>query len=224
MRTWRILTIAAALLVLAPGLGAQEQADTLRPRGEMQMRGMRGGMHGPMGEMMRGRMQSGMMQRGMMQRGMMGRGMAGRMGMRAGVAGPGLLLRARDALDLTDDQVQRLESLQTELRETGRAHMEQAREAQQRAREALSAETPDLAAGEAALQEAANHRIQAQMTMARGHLQARDVLTEEQRTRLEDTRELLRDLRPARPGRPGRMRGGAGMGPGGEGPPPPPSP
>lgn len=220
MRTWRMLTIAGALLVLAPGLGAQEQADTLRPRGEMQMRGMRGQMRGPA----QGMMQRGTMQRGMMQRGMMARGMMGRMGMRDGAAGPGLLLRARDALELTDQQVQRLESLQTELHEAGQARMEQARDAQRRAREAFSAETPDLAAAERALQEAADHRIQAQMTMARGHQQARDVLTDEQRTRLEETRALIRDLRPARPGRPGRMRGGAGMGPGGQGPPPPPSP
>lgn len=220
MSTWRILTTAAALLVLVPGLGAQERADTLRPRGEIEMRGMRGGMRGPA----RGMMMRGRMQRGMMGRAMMARGTMGRMGMRAGAAGPGLLLRTRDALDLTDDQVERLETLQAELRETGRAHMEQARDAQQRAREALSAETPDLAAAEAALQEAADHRIQAQLAMARGHLQAREILTDDQRTRLEETRELIRDLRPARPGRPGRMRGGAGMGPRGEGTPPPPSP
>lgn len=205
MRTWRMLTIAGALLILAPGLGAQEQADTLRPRGEMQMRGMRGQMRGPaQGMMQRGTMQRGTMQRGMMQRGMMARGTMGRMGMRDGAAGPGLLLRARDALELTDQQVQRLESLQTELHEAGQARMEQARDAQRRAREAFSAETPDLAAAEAALQEAADHRIQAQMTMARGHLQAQEVLTDEQRTRLEETRERIRDLRPARPGRPRR--------------------
>ena len=216
MTTGRVLTLVAALLIAAPGLVAQEEPETERPHREH--RGMMQGMQ----EMHGMQRMHGQRMHGMHQRGMRGGGM---MPMPAGAPGPMLLLRAREALDLTDQQVERIESLHADLREAHGAHMEQARAAQARAREALRGDTPDLDAAEAALEEAAAHRIQAHMTMARGHLRARDVLTEEQRTRLSQALEMMRSLRPERPAGPRAPHGPMPMGPrSGERPPAPPPP
>jgi Spy/CpxP family protein refolding chaperone len=107
-------------------------------------------------------------------------GMAGAHCMKMmGGAPPAMLLQHRDELGLTSDQVQRLEALLRDAR--GAGHMSGAMAAHRQAAELLQSERPDLAAYEAKLREASEHMVQAHTSMARTVVQARAVLTPEQR-------------------------------------------
>jgi len=172
----RMLAIATGLLLAAPALAAQMP-----------------GMHRPPSDSMPGMMGSGMMQ-------MMGHGM----GMMAtGGPGPTMLLRTRDALELTDDQVSRLEAIRDEHAGAPRQAMTAAMSAHRRAAEALHGDSPDFGAYEDALGEASDHMVRAHVAMARAAVQARAVLTPEQRERLHSGMQMMRE-----------MMGGRGMGPG----------
>lgn len=179
--------------------------------GGMQMQGP--GMTGMMGMMHGGT--GGMMGRPMSQmQGMMGAAMMGH-GMMMGAAGPGMLLRVKGTLDLTDAQVSRLEALQQKLSQEHEQHETAAGEAQRAAAEALSAEQPDLAAFQARLQEAAGHRVQAHVAAARAAVEARAVLTDEQRAKLHSGMAMMRDIMCSMMG--GEAQTPEGSPPGGDG-------
>ena len=167
-----------------PGMHRQG-SDTMPGMGMMDHQMMMGGMMG-----------QGMMGSGMMQ--MMGQGM----GMMAtGGPGPAAILRASDALALSDEQTGRLEAIQTELSGTQQTHMERAAAAHARAQQALQGDSPDFSTYESALKEAAEEMVQAHVAMARAAAQAREVLTEAQREQLGEGMGMMR----------GMMMGGEGM-------------
>jgi Spy/CpxP family protein refolding chaperone len=135
-------------------------------------------------------MARGMMMGGMMGRGMMGSGMMGMMGqgmgmMTTGGPGPAALLRIRDALELTDEQVSTLESMRADLQGQMQGRMTAMMTAHQAAAAALDSETPDWDAYEGNLATAANIMVQTQVMMARAAQDAQEVLTPEQREALE---------------------------------------
>ena len=105
-----------------------------------------------------------------------------RMGMRGGPAR--MLLAMRDQLALTDEQVRRLEALAATQRDALRPN----EPAMLRARADLMEATQkdDLVAARAAMDRMARLRTDAAMAQLQARKAARDVLTPEQRTRLED--------------------------------------
>lgn len=150
-----------------------------------------------------------------MQQGMQHGGMQGGMGMGMGMAmmrahpGPGMILRLRESLELSEEQVERLTAMHEEAHEGMQAHMEQAREARSRAHEIMMGEDPDMDAFGEALQEAATHRVQAQQAMARVHLEAGEVLSDDQRQLLHTITEAMHELHgdgDSQPQRGQRMR------------------
>lgn len=148
---------------------------------------------------------------------MQGSGMHGDMAMMMR-PGPAMLLRLEATLSLTDEQVAELEAMQTETHEAMQAHHEAAEAARARAHEAMMADTPDLQAFQAALEEAAQHEVQGHVVMARAHLQAAEVLSAEQSATLETLmmgmHEMHRDgMDPMQGGGMHEMQGG-GMGQG----------
>lgn len=110
-------------------------------------------------------------------------GMMAHCPMMGGVS-PAMLLGHADALKLTADQVARIEALRDQ--SAGPAHMHGAMAAHRQAAELLQAERPDLAAYEAKLREAADHMVQNHTSMARTAVEARAILTPEQRASLAD--------------------------------------
>jgi Spy/CpxP family protein refolding chaperone len=101
---------------------------------------------------------------------------------------PAMLLHHREALGLTDDQVSRLEALGTQEGQPAMPHMQPAMQAHHAAAELLKADAPDFAAYEAKLREAADHMVLGHVAMARTAVAARQILTAEQRTKLETLR------------------------------------
>ena len=184
-RTMAGLTVVAALA--AAPVAAQERplgqpADSTAHPGMMQpgmmqmmQPGMMQGMHG----------QAGMM--GSM--GMMGDGMIGMIG------GPAMILRLEKSLDLTEVQVERLKALQESAQAGMRQHMMQGMQGMRSGQELLEGESPDVAAYEERLREAANHMVLAHMAMARTAVEARRLLTPEQRERLALARTVMQEMR-----------------------------
>jgi Spy/CpxP family protein refolding chaperone len=111
-----------------------------------------------------------------------------RMGMMAehcpmmGGAHPTMILRHAEHLGLSQDQVRRIEAIRD--RAEVATHMQGAMAAHRQAAELLQAEQPDLAAYEARLRQAADHMVQAHTSMARTAVEARAILTPEQRASL----------------------------------------
>jgi len=99
---------------------------------------------------------------------------------------PQMLLQHREALDLSADQVTRLEALQARARETARPHMQPAMQAHMAAAELLKGDAPDFQGYEARIREAADHMVRAHVAMARIAVDARGVLTTEQRGKLDE--------------------------------------
>jgi len=134
-----------------------------------------------MQDMMMGSMMGhGMMGQGMMQ--MMGQGMGM---MASGGPGPAALLHMRDALDLSEEQVQTLESMRDDLRSQMQGRMAAMMSAHQAISAAVQPEAPDWNAYEESLRAAADIMVQTHLVMARAAKDARDVLTAEQREELE---------------------------------------
>lgn len=123
--------------------------------------------------------------------------------------GPGMLIRAKDALGLTEDQVAQLGALQEEAHAEVQAHMRAAMQSRQEAMQALSG-TPDLDAYKQALQTAHTEMLEAHMAMVRANVEAGAVLTEAQQKMLDTARSVMRAMhRDA-----DEMGAGHGMGPG----------
>jgi Spy/CpxP family protein refolding chaperone len=199
----RIVTPAilpALLLLLAVPAGAQEaEQDSAEVR------------QAPRGMMHRGMMHRGMMHRGMGQMGQPGgAGMGAMMG--AGHVGPRLLIGLKDELELSDEQVARLEGV----RESHHALMTGLREQLVKQHEALreARGADDYDAMDAAIEEAGRLRTQ----MTRSHIdverQTLAVLDDDQRARLDTWQEGVRLFR--RQGMQMRRHMGEGDGPGGQ--------
>ena len=119
---------------------------------------------------------------------MQGQGMQGMQHCMAMMGGPPpqMLLRHREALGLSADQVGRLETLQARARETAMPHMQPAMQTHMAAAELLKGDSPDFQGYEAGLREATDHMVRAHVAMARVAVEARGVLTPEQRGRLDE--------------------------------------
>lgn len=210
MKTTRwMATLALAVLGAAPATAQQRQQGGERPTmgsgmmqmchmmeggdatGRTMMRGQRGMPgHGQMmgtGMMAGGMMGAGMMgDAEMMGGGMMGMGMMGMMG-----TSPAALLGAADRLELTPEQTSRLEELAQRAEQDLQQHMQPVMDAHARAAEALQGEAPDLQAYEQALHEASGRMVQAHVAAARTAVEAREVLTPEQREQVQESAELM---------------------------------
>lgn len=116
----------------------------------------------------------------------MGQGAGHCMAMMAGIGQAMMAFHHTEELDLTADQAQEMESLMTRAHEAAHPHMQMAMEAGAKAGELLDAERPDFAAYEDRLGEAAAHMVQAHTALARATVEARGLLTAEQRTRLSE--------------------------------------
>lgn len=117
---------------------------------------------------------------------MMGGGM---MGMMHGQ--PAMLLQASDALGLTPEQVEGLTALRDRARPEHQQHMQAAMAAHRTAATALEGDAPDLDGYEEALTEASQHMVMAHVAMARSAVEARGLLTAEQRTKLEEVMSTM---------------------------------
>lgn len=177
----RTLTLAAtAALLLAPALGAQApRPDTTRPRVEG-----RRSMMGP--GMMRER-----------------RGATAPRG-----RGPAVgLLAMRHRLQLTDEQVRRLEALSTSYREP---RPDEAALLRARADLLEATRKDDVNAARAAMERMSRLRTDAAVARLQAGKSAREVLTAEQRTQLQALRDEVRTRRGAMRGAKG-ARGARGM-------------
>ena len=168
------LALAVASLAAAPA-SAQEQPQE-HPQEQHQMQGH--DMHGQQGQDMHGQM------------GQMGQEMHGPMGQAhcaamMGAANPVMALHHADDLGLSEEQVSELKDRMASAHEAGMSHMRLAMETRASAREILDAESPDLAEYEARLDNAARHMVQAHVAIARAGVDARSVLTADQRSRLQ---------------------------------------
>lgn len=124
----------------------------------------------------------GMNMGGMMARRGAGMGMdMGPMAMMMAPGGAGQILGMAQALQLTDAQTQQLRTLAEQARTATAPHMQAAMQAHHAAMQALEADAPDVAKYETQLREAANHFVEAQVTLARSVAQALAMLTPEQR-------------------------------------------
>ncbi|HEX7123503.1 MAG TPA: Spy/CpxP family protein refolding chaperone [Gemmatimonadaceae bacterium] len=108
--------------------------------------------------------------------------------------GPSTILRMREALKLTPDQVQRLERIRDSVQQTRGPHQEQAMAALREASNILDEPNPDLSRYEAKLKEAANHFVLAHVSRTRGWIEARQVLTEEQRSNVDFGLRVMQQL------------------------------
>jgi Spy/CpxP family protein refolding chaperone len=124
-----------------------------------------------------------------------------------GRPGVGQLLRRRQALQLTDEQVERFEELEVQLQAGRETAMAELREHQNQLRTAWQAESPDV--------ERIREHMLASSTIWQSHradamaaaLEARSLLTDEQRGRVQGWRDAAR-VRGARGVRPGHGRRG----------------
>jgi hypothetical protein len=121
-----------------------------------------------------------------------------------------MILQHRDALGLSAEQVRRLEAVQAETAKGAAQHMQPVMEAHMAAAELLRSDTPDFKAYEERLSEGADHMVRAHVNMARAAVQARQVLTSDQRSRLE-TLMPTGSMGMMQGGEQGAMAGMAGM-------------
>ena len=167
------LTLSAALLLWSPSLEAQQSHQ--HPSGTQEEAGMTrtGGM-------------------GQDTMGMMG----GDMGMMASSApGPAMLIRMGEVLELSEKQTTELEAIHAELKADRASHMPLAMEAHKRAAELIADGEADLAEYEDILREAMDHMISLHVLEARATLDARAVLTDEQRARLAGAMAMMKHMR-----------------------------
>ncbi len=125
----------------------------------------------------------------------------GMMGMAQGMMGmmtcpsPSLILKQKEALSLTESQVERLDAIQKEATEAREAHMGQVRPLHMQAMKALEGDKPDFSAYETALRKLADHHVNMQVGMARASQRALEVLSPEQRSNVRYGMRLTREMR-----------------------------
>lgn len=111
--------------------------------------------------------------------------------------GPTTMLRMREVLRLTDSQVTRLRTIEDSANLSVRPHMTKHTEGMHAASALLDAATPDLTAYDAGVRAASEHMVLGHSALARIELQAREVLTPEQRTQLASARKTAHDAKDA---------------------------
>jgi hypothetical protein len=169
----------AAPLVAQEHRHEQAQPDSAVPQPAMDMMGRMGQMMTLMAQM---------------------HGMMGGEAMSGGVgddAEAGMPLRLSMSLGLTGDQVGRIDQIEERSRAEHGGHLRLAIEAEGVGIAALQASSPNLQEYEARAREAASHRVEAQLALARGSVQAREVLTGEQREKLRSLMEAMHELTQA---------------------------
>lgn len=159
-----VMAVLVAVALAAPALIAAQQGQPRQGRDTSGM--MMGGGHAAM---------MGMGQQGQMM---------GAMGMMPG-PGPTMILQQREALELTAEQVEKLEALQERVAERRAAHMAAMRPLHERLGELAAEPDPDLDAYETTLRSLADERVAWHMAMARSGQEARETLTAEQRDNLQ---------------------------------------
>jgi len=148
------------------------------------------------------RMARGMMTSGMMGQGMMGQGMMRMMGqgmgmMATGGPGPTMVLRLRDELELTDEQVRSLETIRQEAGRRMEGAMQGMMATHGTAAETLEGDDPDLDAYRRHLESLADMMVEAHVAMARAAVEIREVLTPERRETLGERRlEMMEGMMP----------------------------
>lgn len=161
----RSIVIAAASTALLVAQGAAQQHQHGQQQGQQQGQHQQGEHHGMM------------------------EGMGGMSAMSAMMssmpAGPDKLLRASDELGLDSGQIAALTTLQERVDAEHRGHMQPMMQSRSAAAAALEGDSPDLDAYRTALEGAASHMVAAHVAMARIALEARAILTPEQRSILE---------------------------------------
>ncbi len=130
----------------------------------------------------------------------------GMMGMMA-CPSPSLILRQKEALNLTESQVERLEAIQKEVAEARETDMGQVRPLHMQVMQALEGDEPDFSAYETALKELADHHVNMQVGMARASQRALELLSSEQRSNVRYGMRLMREMRST-----GMMQGTEMMG------------
>ncbi len=187
----RHMTVLVAALAVSAPAAAQEPAQPVPERPRMQM-----------GPRMQERMQERMGQRGRM-RGEMMREMRGHMAemTRTHALQPARLLQRREALGLTEQQVTRLTELAERASAEREAAQEQHRTARRQLAEAMNATAPDQRAIETQFRAAHEAMGRVQWAHMKAALDARAVLTEVQRARVDGwtdaVRQRVRGRRPA---------------------------
>jgi Spy/CpxP family protein refolding chaperone len=128
------------------------------------------------------------------------------MQMQAMMPGPMMILQLREPLKLTADQVKRIEAIRDSMQRLHDPHMHAAMQAMHQAEQMLEAPAADLSGYEAKLKEGANHLVLGHLTMTRGWLAAREVLTPEQRNNMEFGMKVMKMMMAE------RMQSMGGMG------------
>lgn len=164
------LAVMVGLFGSATGLEAQEQAQESPASMQARMDG-----HDTAEMIGRCRRMMGMM-------GMMGGvGMMGENGQRMMSPQPAELLRQREALGLTDEQIERLEALAERTSQNAETHMAEMDRLSAEITGVLAADAPDLDRLETLLRERAEGHVRMQLAQVRWSREARSVLTEQQR-------------------------------------------
>ncbi len=121
--------------------------------------------------------------------------MQGQGGMMAMDDGPSMILKLKESLELSNDQVQRLTTLQKSSHAAMQPHMMGAMHAMKAGEKLLGGTAPDLKAYETALRDAANHMVLARTGMAKADVEARQVLTAQQRDRLTLAGKIINEMK-----------------------------
>ena len=214
---WTLLVASVCVTIIVAGLAlGQEQPPQPNPPAPGGM--MMPGMQGP--GMMRGMAGRGMMQR---QRMMPGMGRPARMPRMARMGGgepqlEGLLRRPeiRKELGITPEQLQKLEDVRFNAQKESIQHRSALQISRLELQRLMSAENPDRAAIDKKIQETSQEEAALMRSSINARLNARGVLTAEQRTKLKEI--MQNRMRPegqqaapaGRPGRPGRKAAPAG--------------
>ena len=120
-----------------------------------------------------------------------------------------MILKQKEALDLTESQVEGLEAIQKEASEAREAHMGQVRPLHMQMMQALEGDEPDFSAYEAALEELADHHVNMQVRMARASQRGLEVLSAEQRSNVRYGMRLMREMKRREMMQGTEMMGGA---------------
>ncbi|MFQ5890071.1 MAG: Spy/CpxP family protein refolding chaperone [Gemmatimonadota bacterium] len=192
------LSLFALLALPAVGLTQEHHPQgqqKVERQGVQGMRGVQGmeGMEGMMEVDMPCPMKmSGMMGVGTGKGGMqMGRGtgMMGTMGPSAA-----MILKQKEALELTDSQVQRLEEIQKESAEARGARTARVSALREQLMEVQNGDDPDLSRVESLLTDLADLHVQACMRSLRSGQRAMEVLTPEQRPKVRYGMRMMREM------------------------------
>ncbi len=107
---------------------------------------------------------------------------------------PAMLLRMKDALGLSAAQVTQLQQVQQQGSSAMQEHMREAMQAHERGRQLLRADAPDMTAVETTAKQAAEHMALAHVAMIRAGVDARKVLTADQRQKLQTGMAMMRAM------------------------------